>query len=221
MDCSPWNSPGQNTGVDSLSLLQGFFPTQVSNPGILHCRRIESVDVVLRYVLMGKNWQIAAKEITKACHNTAAENTNKRKVIRRRKKSTHVNTYMGFPGRSVVKHPPANAGDLGSIPGSEESLEKEMATLSNILAWRISWTEKPGGLQSTGSHRAGHNWVTNTCTHCFYGNASILCFHTNDNNNNKDQDVSFKLLGWLPYNQLLSCSFRSQVYICVYSHTAA
>ena len=52
---SPWNSPGQNTGVDSLSLLQGFFPTQVSNPGILHCRRIESVDVVLRYVLMGKN----------------------------------------------------------------------------------------------------------------------------------------------------------------------
>ena len=35
---SPWNSPGQNTGVSSLSLLQGIFPTQESNPGLPHCR---------------------------------------------------------------------------------------------------------------------------------------------------------------------------------------
>ena len=37
---SPWNSPDQNTGVDSLSLLQGIFPTQGSNPGLPHCRQI-------------------------------------------------------------------------------------------------------------------------------------------------------------------------------------
>ena len=37
---SPWNSPGQNTGVGSLSLLQGISPTQGSNPGLPHCRRI-------------------------------------------------------------------------------------------------------------------------------------------------------------------------------------
>ena len=37
---SPWNSPSQNTGVGSLSLLQGIFPTQGSNPGLLHCRQI-------------------------------------------------------------------------------------------------------------------------------------------------------------------------------------
>ena len=37
---SPWNSPGQNTGVGSLSLLQGIFPTQGSNPGLPRCRRI-------------------------------------------------------------------------------------------------------------------------------------------------------------------------------------
>ena len=37
---SPWNSPGQNTGVDSLSLLQGIFPTQESNPSLPHCRQI-------------------------------------------------------------------------------------------------------------------------------------------------------------------------------------
>ena len=37
---SPWNSPGQNTGVDNLSLLQGIFPTQRLNPGLLHCSQI-------------------------------------------------------------------------------------------------------------------------------------------------------------------------------------
>ena len=42
----------------------------------------------------------------------------------------------------------------------EDSLEKEMATHSSILAWEIPWTEEPGGLQSTGSQRAGHDLVT-------------------------------------------------------------
>ena len=37
---SPWNSPGQNTGASSLSLLQGIFPNQGLNPGLLHCRQI-------------------------------------------------------------------------------------------------------------------------------------------------------------------------------------
>ena len=40
MDCSPWNSPGQNTGMGSLSLLQGISPTQRLNPGLQHCRQI-------------------------------------------------------------------------------------------------------------------------------------------------------------------------------------
>ena len=40
--CSPWNSPGQNTGVGSLSLLQGIFPTQGSNPGLSHCKPLTS-----------------------------------------------------------------------------------------------------------------------------------------------------------------------------------
>ena len=41
-------------------------------------------------------------------------------------------------------------------------LEKGMATHSSILAWRIPWTDEPDGLQSTGSQRVGHDWVTNT-----------------------------------------------------------
>ena len=44
--------------------------------------------------------------------------------------------------------------------GWEDPLEKEMAIHSNILAWEIPWTEEPGGLQSTGSQRVGHNLAT-------------------------------------------------------------
>ena len=44
--------------------------------------------------------------------------------------------------------------------GGEESVEKEMATPSSILAWEIPWTEEPGGLQSMGSQRVGHNLAT-------------------------------------------------------------
>ena len=50
-----------------------------------------------------------------------------------------------------------SAGDKGSISGSEDPLEKEMATHSSILAWRIPWTEESGGLQSTGLQRVGHD----------------------------------------------------------------
>ena len=67
---------------------------------------------------------------------------------------------MGFPGDPVVKNPPANAGDTGSIPGSGRSLEEEMATHSSILAWEIPWTEEPGGLQSLESQRVGHYLAT-------------------------------------------------------------
>ena len=51
----------------------------------------------------------------------------------------------------VVKNPPANAGGTGSIPELGNPLEKEMATHSSLLAWRIVWKEEPGGLQSLGS----------------------------------------------------------------------
>ena len=53
---------------------------------------------------------------------------------------------LSFPGGSVVKNPPANAGDLGSTPGLVRSPEKEMGTHSSILAWEIPWTEAHGRL---------------------------------------------------------------------------
>ena len=59
-----------------------------------------------------------------------------------------------------VKSPPAMQETRVWSLGWEDSLENEMATHSSILAWRISWMEEPGGLQSIGLQRVGHNWVT-------------------------------------------------------------
>ena len=65
----------------------------------------------------------------------------------------------GFPGGSVVKNPPANAGDGGSNPRSGDPLEEEMATGFSILAWKMPWTEEAGELQSMGLQRAGFHWA--------------------------------------------------------------
>ena len=59
----------------------------------------------------------------------------------------------------MVKHLPAMQETWVQSLGREESLEKEMATHSSILAWRIPWTEEPGRLQSMGSQRAIHDWA--------------------------------------------------------------
>ena len=71
---------------------------------------------------------------------------------------SHYELARGFPHGSVVKNPPASEGDMVQSLGQEDPLEKGTATHSSILAWRIPWTEKAGGLQSMGSHRVGHNW---------------------------------------------------------------
>ena len=63
---------------------------------------------------------------------------------------------LGFPGGWVVKNPPALQKMRVSSLGWEDPLEKEMATHSSILAWKIPRTEEPGGLQSVGSQK---NWI--------------------------------------------------------------
>ena len=61
----------------------------------------------------------------------------------------------------VGKESARNVGGPSSIPETrEDPLEKEIATHSSILAWKIPWTRKPGGLQSMGSQRVGVDWQT-------------------------------------------------------------
>ena len=57
----------------------------------------------------------------------------------------------------MVKHLPTMRDTWVQSLGQEDLLEKEMVTHFSILAWRIPWTEKPGGLQSMGSQRVGHD----------------------------------------------------------------
>ena len=63
---------------------------------------------------------------------------------------------MGFPGGSVIKNLPVMQEMWVRSLGQEDPLEKEMATHSRILAWKIPWTEEPGGLQSMELQK---NWI--------------------------------------------------------------
>ena len=67
---------------------------------------------------------------------------------------------MGFPGDAVVENLPASAGDardVGSIPGSGRSHGEGHGSAVQYIAWKISWIEEPGGLQSIGSQRVRSN----------------------------------------------------------------
>ena len=73
------------------------------------------------------------------------------------KKIIRVIYILGFPGDSDVKNLPTRQETQVRSLGQEDHLEKGMATHSSILAWRIPWTEEPGGLWSMGSQRVGHD----------------------------------------------------------------
>ena len=69
-------------------------------------------------------------------------------------------TCQGFPGGSAVKNLPAMQELQVLSLGWEDPLEKGMATYSSILAWRVPWTEEPGGLQSVGLQKSQHDLAT-------------------------------------------------------------
>ena len=67
--------------------------------------------------------------------------------------------WQGFPGGSVVKNPHAKQETLARSLGQKDTLRKEMATHSSILACEISWTEETGGLQSMGLQKR-QTWLS-------------------------------------------------------------
>ena len=150
MDCSlpgtsvHGDSPGKSTGVSCHALFQGILSTQGLNPGLLHCRWI------LYHLSYQRRIYISA-------------------IMK--KATSYINIYhicywflfIAFWASLVaqmVKRLPAMRETRVWSLGWEDLLEKEMATHSSILAWRIPWTEEPGRLQSMGLQRVGHDWVT-------------------------------------------------------------
>ena len=71
--------------------------------------------------------------------------------------SFHIDFEAVITVAQMVKNLPAILKTWVRSLGREDPLEKEMATHSSTLAWRIPWTEEPGGLQSMGSQRVGHD----------------------------------------------------------------
>ena len=88
--------------------------------------------------------------------------------------------WSASPIAQWVKSRPAMQGtqetQVWSL-GQEDPLEKEMVTHSNMLAWRIPWTEEHGGLQSLGSQRVRHNWATKPCHHCQWNSHCFSFIH--------------------------------------------
>ena len=72
----------------------------------------------------------------------------------------HVNSPEGFPGGTVIKNPPANIGDMGSIPGLGRPPGEGNGNPRQYSCLEIPWTEEPGGLESTGSQRLRHDRAT-------------------------------------------------------------
>ena len=80
--------------------------------------------------------------------------------------------YGGFPGSSHAKESSCNTGDQVRSLGWEDPLEKEMATHFSFLAWRIPWTEKPGGVGRGATvhkvEKIGHDWIDLAHTHAWW-----------------------------------------------------
>ena len=143
---TPW------TGAPSffLELFLHSSPVAYRAPTNLGSSAFSVVSFCLFILFMGSH----GKNTEVVCHFLLQWNSLVVQMIKKKKKSAY------------------NAGDPGSIPGSKGSLEKKVATHSNILVWRIPWREEPGGLQSMGLQRVGPNsklhsltlhWITFHC----------------------------------------------------------
>ena len=132
----PWDSPGKNTGVGCHFLLQGIFPTQESNPCLFCLLHWQEGSLPLGPP--GKPNNLLGIKYIKP-HLTLG---------------LFKNTYS-LVAQSVKNLPAVQETRVRSL-GWEDPLEKEMATHSSILAWKISWTQEPGRLHSMGSQRVGH-----------------------------------------------------------------
>ena len=119
-------------------------------------REVKSKGEKERYTHLNSEFQRTARRDKKAFLSdqcTEIEENNRMGKTRDLFKKIRDQFSSGFPGDSEDKASACNAGNPGLIPGSGRSLEKEMATHSSILAWRIPLREEPGGLQSTGLQR--------------------------------------------------------------------
>ena len=149
------------------SLLQGLFPTQRLNQGLLFYRQ-----TLYRLSHYGSPQDSLVLCLFRFSSISFI------KVFCQEVLHILIYSRLGFPGGSVVKNLSAIQETWVWSLGQEDPLQKRMATHSCILAWRIPWTEEPGGLQSKGSQRVRHNWMNNTSTFIFQLQILFLGFYS-------------------------------------------
>ena len=167
LPAEPTGKP-KNTRVGSLSLLQGIFLTQESKWG-LHALQAGSLPAELPgKPVMDTQW-VRNKPLlcfTLRFGQLFLLGASWTYPDWYRRISQHL--WSQFEDQllvslvaQMVKNLPAMHETWVQSLAWEDPLEKGMATHSSILPWRIPWTEEPGGLQSMGSQRVGHDWTTN------------------------------------------------------------
>ena len=154
----PWNSPSQNIGVGSCSLLQGIFPTQGSNPCLPYCRQFLyhlsprgnlGGDIEFRVLPVHRDWD---KTETLCFTETETETLYSKMyddyILKWWWLHFKVITFRSLRERFLI------------CRWFMYISEKAMVPHSSTLAWKISWTEEPDTLQSMGSLGVGHDWAT-------------------------------------------------------------
>ena len=151
-----WSGGCQGPGVEGNGklLTNGYEISVMPQEYILEmCCTARCLWITILYCTWGKKkiGEGARSHFKRSFHNS-----------KRKKKSNNSIIYFffgdgGFPDGSVVKNLPATQEMWVQSVGRADPLEEGMAPHSSILAWRIPWTEEPGGLQSTGSQRVRHD----------------------------------------------------------------
>ena len=133
-------------------LLQGILPTQGSNVSLPHCRQ------TLYCLSHQRNSTLKEFYFTQGLIDfPSLIKSNLDTLIKITLGKTGTIILVTSLVAQMVKRLPAMRETWVQSVGREDLLEKEMATHSSTLAWRIPWTEEPGRLQSMGSQRVGHN----------------------------------------------------------------
>ena len=165
--------PGKskNTGVGSLSLLWGpCWPRNWTRDSCIVGGFFYQLSYLIQWMVIGKllwgkysirfgnpvrtRWDTTFKLFGESARDKSANNTNKALNTK------HYNMSRASPVAQRLKRLPAIQETRVRSLSREDPLEKEMATHSSILAWRIPWTEEPSRLQSMGSQRVRHDWAT-------------------------------------------------------------
>ena len=149
------NSPGKNSGMGGHFLLQGIFPTQGLNLGLPHCRQTLPTKPSGKLLLRLSTCSASQGSIRNSLFLFSLWLDN----------SSYFHSfiyYLTLNDQQVHK----SSSDIFLDPTIQLCIppfrctRKAMAPHSSPLAWKVPWTEKPGGLQSMGSLRVGHDWAT-------------------------------------------------------------